>query len=223
MKIILPKIFVSVPAEAAIDKKGIKINFFDREGKKLAPKEVLKKGTTRFYNYFLDFQLLLLTWAGIIPFWNVRRFFYRLCGVKIGKTSHIHIGCRFFKPAGIAIGEGTTIGDNCFLDGRAPLIIGNHVDIASQVLFYNSKHDIDSVDFRAVEAPITIEDYVFIGPRAIIMPGVKIGKGAVVAAAAVVTCDVGSFEVVGGVPAKLIRERKNKNPNYILGRPRLFQ
>lgn len=63
----------------------------------------------------------------------------------------------------------------------------------------------------------------FIGPRAIILPGVKIGKGAVVAAGAVVTKDVEKFTIVGGVPAKVVGERKNKNPSYKLGRARLFQ
>jgi Acetyltransferase (isoleucine patch superfamily) len=68
-----------------------------------------------------------------------------------------------------------------------------------------------------------IEDYVFIGPRAIILPGVKIGKGAVVAAGAVVTKDVAPFSVVGGVPAKIIGERKIKNLSYKLGRARWFR
>ncbi len=68
-----------------------------------------------------------------------------------------------------------------------------------------------------------IGDYVFIGPRAIILPGVKIGRGAVVAAGAVVTKDVPEFSIVGGVPAKQIGERKNKNLTYRLGRARLFQ
>jgi len=68
-----------------------------------------------------------------------------------------------------------------------------------------------------------IEDYAFIGPRAIILPGVKIGRGAVVAAGAVVTKDIPPFSVVGGVPAQIIRERMVKNPQYKLGRARLFQ
>jgi maltose O-acetyltransferase len=130
---------------------------------------------------------------------------------------------RFFQPKNIYIGEDTIIGDHCFLDGREKLIIGSHVAVASQVLIYNSEHDINSNDFRAVEEPVEIEDYCFIGARAILLPGVKIGRGAVVASGAVVTKDVPSLTIVGGVPAKEIGKRKIKNLNYRLGRARLFQ
>ena len=129
----------------------------------------------------------------------------------------------FFMPKNISIGEDTIIGDHAFLDGRAKLKIGSHVDVASSVMIYNSEHDLHSSAFEAIESPVVIEDYVFIGPRAIILSGVKIGKGAVVAAGAVVAKDVPDFTIVGGVPAKVIGERSNKNPNYRLGRARLFQ
>ena len=115
------------------------------------------------------------------------------------------------------------MGINSFLDGRDKLTIGDHVDIASDVMIYNSEHDLDSPDFSARTEPVSIGDYCFIGPRVIILPGVNIGKGAIVGAGAVVTKDVENFAIVGGVPAKVIGERKNKNPNYILGRARLFQ
>ena len=130
---------------------------------------------------------------------------------------------RFYDPKNIAIGEDTHIGDHCFLDGRNKIKIGNHVDIASQVLIYNEEHNVSSEEFEATNESVEIGDYVFIGPRVIILPGVKIGKGAVVAAGAVVTKDVPDFMIVGGVPAVKIGERKNKNPNYKLGRARLFQ
>ena len=61
------------------------------------------------------------------------------------------------------------------------------------------------------------------GKRAFILGGEKIGKGAVVGAGAVVTKDIAPFKIVGGVPAKEIGERQNKNPYYKLGRARLFQ
>jgi maltose O-acetyltransferase len=133
------------------------------------------------------------------------------------------MGAKFFEPAGVTVGEDTIIGDRIFLDGRAPLTIGSHVDIASEVMIYNSEHDINAADFGAVSAPVSIGDYVFIGPRAIILPGVNVGKGAIVAAGAVVTKDVPEYAMVGGVPAKVISERKLKDLHYRLGRARLFQ
>jgi maltose O-acetyltransferase len=143
--------------------------------------------------------------------------------MKIGSGSVIHMWANFFNPAGIIVGSDTIVGDHAFLDGRAPLIIGSHVDIASSVMIYNSEHDLEKDDFSAKVESVEIGDYVFIGPRAIILPGVKIGRGAVVAAGAVVTKNIPDFIIVGGVPAKPIGERKNKNPNYKLGRARLFQ
>ena len=196
----------------------------DRMGRELTGAEVVHKAASRGVNIFLDFELMLLNLISCtVPFHSVRKLAFRLAGVKIGKNSYIHMGCRFYLPINITIGNGTIIGDHCFLDGRAKLAIGDHVDIASGVLIYNSEHDIASVGFDPIEEPVEIEDYVFIGPRAIILAGVKIGRGAIIAAGAVVTDDVKPFEIVGGVPAKVIGERNNKNPHYKLGRARLFQ
>lgn len=195
-----------------------------RTGKDLSPQEVFRKAVNRVYNIVIDLELLILNFVSCaIPFHSVRKAFYRASGVKIGKNSFIHMGARFYLPNGVSIGEGTVIGDHCFMDGRASLKIGSNVDIASEVMIYNSEHDINSDGFDPIEEPVEIADYVFVGPRAIILPGVNIGKGAVVGAGAVVTKDVAPFKVVGGVPAKEIGERKNKNPNYKLGRARLFQ
>ncbi len=197
--------------------------FKDKHGNQLTYGQALKKITNRFYNYWLDFELMLLRFVGHIPLHTVRNIFYKFAGVKIGSGSTIHMWASFFEPRNIVIGEDTIIGDHAFLDGRAPLAIGNHTDIASSVMIYNSEHDLSSDEFSAREEAVEIGDYVFIGPRAIILPGVKIGRGAVVAAAAVVTKNVPDYAIVGGVPAREIGERKNKNLNYKLGRARLFQ
>lgn len=197
--------------------------FHDRMGKDLSGDEVVKKGVNRAGNILLDFWLLVLTIVGFIPFHSVRWIFYVISGIKLPFNSHIHMWARFYNPCGIAIGKDTIIGDHAFLDGRDKLVIGDHVDIASFVMIYNSEHDINSEDFHAISAPVIIGDYVFIGPGAIVLPGVKIGYGAVVAAGAVVTEDVRDFAIVGGIPAEVIGERKLKDLHYKLGRARLFQ
>lgn len=195
----------------------------DRMGNKLSMSEVQQKGINRLLSIILDLKLMLLRWVGHIPIHFIRRFFYRLSGVRLGRGSTIHMWCSFFDPSGVEIGKDTIIGDHAFLDGRAKLKIGNNVDIASRVMIYNSQHDVNSDDFHATEEEVIIEDYVFVGPGVIIQPGVKIGKGAIVAAGAVVVKDVEPFIMVGGVPAQNIGERKLKDLHYKLGRARLFQ
>lgn len=197
--------------------------FKDRMGKPLTTSEASRKIINRMFNWVLDLELLVITLSGWVPSHLFRLFIYQLAGIKIGKGSRIHMGAKFFYPVNIRIGKGTIIGDNVFLDGRDKLMIGDHVDIASGVMIFNSEHDIDSEDFHAILGTVEIGDYVFVGPRVIILPGVKIGKGAVIAAGAVVTKDVSDFKIVGGVPAQVIGERKLKDFQYRLGRARLFQ
>ncbi|MFH2019689.1 MAG: acyltransferase [bacterium] len=197
--------------------------FKDKQGRELSIKEVSTKIVKRFESYLLDFCLMLLHFTTWIPLHSVRNFIWQMSGVKLGEKSTLHTGVRVFDPRGITIGEGTIVGFSTFLDGRASLKIGSHTDIASEVMVYNQEHDLTASDFHAVDGPVTIGDYVFIGPRAIILPGVKIGDGAVVAAGAVVTKDVEAFSIVGGVPAKEIKKRDLKNPHYRLGRFKLFQ
>jgi len=184
---------------------------------------LLTKIKKRIGTVFWEIIVFKLHIVGYIPSHHIRRFFYRFWGIKIGSGSTIHTGARFYKPSNISIGKDTIIGEGAVLDGRDKLSIGNHVDIASEVMIYNSQHDLESDDFHATSEPVVIEDYVFIGPRAIILPGVTIGKGGVVAAGAVVTKNVNPFEMVGGVPAKVIGERKNKDPHYKLGRAAWFR
>ncbi len=197
--------------------------FHDRMGRELASGDASSKILNRLYNYLADFSLFLINLFSYIPSHHVRRLLYRISGAKIGQGSIIHMGCSFFSLKEVRIGKDTLIGKNAFLDGRAALSIGDHVDIASDVMIYNSEHDINSEDFHATIGSVTIGDYVFIGPRAIILPGVKIGNGAIVGAGAVVTKDIPAFAIVGGVPAEVIGERKLKDPKYKLGRARLFQ
>jgi acetyltransferase-like isoleucine patch superfamily enzyme len=195
----------------------------DKTGRELSVHELLEKGTTRLSTVMLELIVYLLHLAGYIPVHTIRRFFYKLAGVKIGKGSSVHTGTRFYNPANISIGEDSIIGENCVLDGRDKLIIGDHVDIASEVMIYNAQHDINDPDFAPIKKSVSVHDYVFIGPRAIVLPGVSIAKGAVVAAGAVVTKDVDEYCIVGGVPAREIGKRDLKELHYKLGRAAWFR
>ena len=195
----------------------------DKTGKELSLREVVFKIINRFWSVILELEVFMLHLAGYIPIHTIRKLLYFLGGMKIGRGSTIHMGARFYDPRNIVVGEDTIIGEKAVLDGRATLKIGDHVDLASEVMIYNSKHNIDDEFFTATDSSVEIDDYVFIGPRAIIMPGVKVGKGSIIAAAAVVTKDVPPFAIVAGIPAKIIGERRLKELNYKLGRPRLFR
>ena len=195
----------------------------DKHGKSLTWSAGLGKVARRFESYYIDFCVMLLNLTTWIPLHSVRNLIWRLSGVKIGAGSTLHTGVRVFDPRHLKIGQGTIVGYGTFLDGREPIEIGNHTDIASEVMVYNQEHDIHAADFRAVGGPVMIGDYVFIGPRAIILPGVTVGDGAVVAAGAVVTKNVAPYAIVGGVPAKEIGQRKLTDPHYVLGRFKLFQ
>ncbi len=195
----------------------------DNRGNNLSFNEFTRKFVSRLINILLEFQVFLLHLVGHIPSHHLRRAYYRLAGLTIGKGSTIHMGLTLYNPQNISIGDDTVIGENAVLDGRERLVVGNHVAMASQVMIYNSQHEINDEFFTPSNAPVIIEDYVFIGPRVVIQPGVKIGKGAIVAAGAVVVKDIPAFAIVGGVPARIIGERQLKDLHYKIGRARWFR
>lgn len=178
----------------------------------------IKKVIRRFYDGFM--MLLLLT-VKHIPSQFIRMCFYKILGLQVGKKSTIH-GSYLVSPWNIKIGNRTIIGIGSILDGRGNLIIGDNVNLSREVCIYTASHDVNSKDFSSFTNPVVIEDYVWICTRAIILPNVKIGKGAVIGAGAVVTKDVPPYAIVGGVPAKIIGERSrdleyqlDKNPMFI--------
>lgn len=165
-----------------------------------------------------------------IPFHGLRMTWYRrVLGWQVGPEVVIFLGL-YAQMLGVrsngrkvSIGKGTVINWNCMLYTTGGIVIGEHVSIAAGTWLVTGTHDIDDPNFTDSYHPIVIGDNVSIGMRATILGGVTIGTGAVVMAGAVVTRDVAPYAVVGGVPAKVVRERELKEFSYSLISPQLFE
>ncbi|MBC7489305.1 MAG: acyltransferase [Glaciimonas sp.] len=157
-----------------------------------------------------------------IPVHFLRKFFYRhVMNFVIGKDSYIFMGASFDTRNNFEIGHNSVINQNCRLDNRGGLFIGNNVSISSDVCILTADHNPQSDQFEGRSKPIKICDYVFVGTRAMILPGVTLGKGCLVCAGAVVTKDVDENVMVAGVPARPINKR-NEIMNYTVNYGRLF-
>lgn len=130
--------------------------------------------------------------------------------------------CRFDCAGNFSLGNNSVINGNCRIDPRGGVQIGSNVSVSDEVIILTADHDIQSKDFDGRKKEVVIEDYVWIGTRAMVLPGVRIGKGAVIAAGSVITKDVEPFCVVGGVPGKVLKWRTD-NLTYNLDYKRLFQ
>lgn len=163
----------------------------------------------KIWLFFHGLKFLAIIIIGRLPSHYARRFLYRSMGMQIGFGSTIYMGAEVRNPKNIFIGEGSVIGHRAILDGRAGIKIGSNVNLSTGVWIWTVQHDPQCGQFSDVSGSVVISDYAWISCRAIILPGVKIGEGAVVAAGAVVTKDVEPYTIVGGVPAKKIGNRNN--------------
>lgn len=160
-------------------------------------------------------MLLLRGWVlnrliANLPLPAVRYAYYRaVCGIEIARSSSLWMGAQFTGGAldQIAIDAQCSIGYDSFWVAGAGIRLMNDVVVGHRVEFYTSDHDPDDPAFGRRDAPIVVEDHAWIGSRAILLKGVTIGRGAVVAAGSVVTKDVPPFNIVGGNPARFIRLR----------------
>lgn len=153
-----------------------------------------------------------------IPSRHLRKWFYMIMGAHIGKNTFPCRRVEVLFPKGLKLDKGVAVGWFAELDARGGITVGCDTNISSHVKLITGSHDIDDPSFTADFKPIHIGHHCWIGTGAIILQGVNIGDGAVVAAGAVVTRDIPEFEVWGGVPAKCIRKR-SKDLRYKVGAP----
>lgn len=153
---------------------------------------------------------------GHIPSQRLRRSLYRrVFHMEIAADAAVYGGLRFRRGRGIVIGDGSSVGHRCELDGRGGLRIGRNVNVSSEAMLWTAQHDYRRPGFATVFAPIEVQDWVWIGPRVIVLPGVTIEEGCVVAAGSVVTRSTTSWGVYAGIPARRIGERSQDTTGYV--------
>ncbi len=143
----------------------------------------------------------------------LRRLLFKLLLGRLGKRGHIDytVYIRYMKH--IELGNDVWINRGCKLFAShsykdVKIRIGNHVAIGPECCFFAMGHDMTKMALPNTAADITVNDHVWIGGRSVILQGVTIGEGAIVAAGSVVTKDVEPYTVVGGVPARKIKDRE---------------
>ena len=153
----------------------------------------------------------------IIPFfpsYKARNWMLRKMGVKMSKNVRFYDGFSIRNPKGLVIEDGVNIGPRVLLDARKGLTIGKSAVIAYDSIIWTLNHDYNDINFCGKGAPVEIGSYAWICSRAIVLPGIKIGEGAIVASGAIVSHDVPDYAVVAGIPAKVIKYRDRKDYDY---------
>lgn len=163
-----------------------------------------------FYEIFKVIYVISCDFMMSIPIHHIRKLYFRTIIKSCGKHVYVGRNIDIRSPRGIVVGDYVVINKRVLLDGRHGLTIGNNVDIAQDAYLWTRHHDYNDDYHSGIGGGTFIDDYTWICCRSNILPGVKIGKGAVVASNAVVVSDVPPMTVVGGVPAKKIAERTSK-------------
>jgi acetyltransferase-like isoleucine patch superfamily enzyme len=162
-----------------------------------------------------------------LPSFALRRLWYtRVLGATVDRHAGIHLGCRvwFYGPSqirrsGFRLGAYSRVNRDCRLDVRGGLHIADNVSISPEVTVITASHLADHPGFPVELRPVVIEDHVWIGTRAMILPGVTLGRGCVVAAGSVVTRDVPPLAIVAGIPARSVGVRAAAATRYVLDNP----
>ena len=157
--------------------------------------------------------LMLARWtpehSKLFNAWRI--FLLRLFGAKIGKCCVVKSSCEVWQPWNLAIGDYVALSEHVVCYTVDKITIGRQTTVSRDAFLCCASHDVTSPIMELTFAPITVGSNAWIAARSIVMPGRKVGDGAVVAAGAVVVNDVEPWTVVGGNPAKFITKRELNN------------
>jgi len=161
--------------------------------------------------------------VGCFPSRTIRKLYLKGWLGSLGAGTGVQMGCRFLNGRKVHFGDRNVINFGCLFDGRQfEIRTGSDVSIGPEASILSLGHDPQSAEFADRGGDVLIGDRVWIGYRAIILPGVAIGEGAVIGSGSVVTKDVEPYCIVAGNPARKIGER-NRDLGYRLNYdPRLL-
>lgn len=153
---------------------------------------------------------LLMNLVPPTSLFGFKRFLLRWCGARIGARVKVVSSAKFSLSGPLEIGDDSWIGHEVMIvGGGAPIVIGSKVDVGPRAILVSGTHQLFCEPDRAAGAglslPITVGDGAWIGAGALVLGGVDIGDCAVIAAGSVVTSSISERQIVGGVPAKLLR------------------
>lgn len=141
--------------------------------------------------------------------WKV--FILRCFGAKIAKNAYVYSSANIFMPWNLIMEEHSCLASGVDCYNAAPIIIRKNATVSQRAYLCTASHNISSSKHEQTEKPIIIESKAWVAAEAFVGPGVTIGEGAVVGARAAVFKDVNPWTVVGGNPAKYIKDRIIKN------------
>jgi putative colanic acid biosynthesis acetyltransferase WcaF len=132
----------------------------------------------------------------------------RLFGAHLEGRPFVHQRARIQRPWNLTMYDGAALGDRANAYTQGEVVIGPRATIAQEAYLCSGSHDFDDPVLPLITAPVVVEADAFVGARAFIMPGVTVGEGAIVGAAAVITRDVPAWTVWVGNPARFLRNRE---------------
>jgi putative colanic acid biosynthesis acetyltransferase WcaF len=138
-----------------------------------------------------------------------RAWVLRCCGAKLGRNCHIYPRAKIWAPWNLQCGDVVAIADDADIYNPWPITLGSNSTISQQAFLCSASHDIDDHNFPMIGAPIHIHDYAWVCARATVLAGVTLHAGAVLALASVATRDLDAWSLYAGVPARLVRRRRN--------------
>lgn len=142
----------------------------------------------------------------LFRFWRI--FLLKCFGAKVCWSSNVLPSCRIWQPWKLTMGEHSCLSERVDCYNVGEIVLGNQVTISQDTFLCTASHDISSPIMELTTAPLYFDNYCWVCARCIILPGVHIGTGAVIAAGSVVSRDVAAWNVVGGNPAIFLKIRK---------------